>query len=34
VSASTVVTVAIVSRLFQMLVSFTALPLYLKEREQ
>jgi len=33
VSASAVVTVAIVSRLLQMLVSFVALPLYLKERK-
>lgn len=33
VSASAVVTVAIISRLLQMMVSFFALPLYLKERE-
>lgn len=33
ISASAVVTVAIVSRLLQMFVSFFALPLYLKERE-
>lgn len=33
ISASAVVTVAIVSRLLQMLVSFFVLPLYLKERE-
>lgn len=33
VSASAVVTIAIISRLLQMFVSFFALPLYLKERE-
>lgn len=33
ISASAVVTVAIVSRFLQMLVSFTALPLYLKEKK-
>ena len=33
ISASAVVTVAIVSRFLQMLVSFAALPLYLKERK-